>query len=130
MKQKDNTQSFKETELSGVGDTTVTIIWLLYFIRTKDRDDSSQYRRRYQECHTSGGDFQDVQQQADTAHHPKPLFIADKVDNGDITISHTSSEDMQVDRNTRPDMGTKYQRDGGMVTIFPLNLASSQGQAV
>jgi hypothetical protein len=35
MKQKDNTQSFKETELSGVGDTTVTIIWSVYFIRAQ-----------------------------------------------------------------------------------------------
>jgi hypothetical protein len=110
-KEKLNTRSSTESELVGVDDVSVMILWTKLFLQEQGYDINSNIL--YQDnksailLETNG---KKSPGKRNRALHIRYFFLTDQVEKGKVTIAYCPTDDMVGDFHTKPLQGEKFRK--------------------
>jgi hypothetical protein len=110
-KQKLNTKSSTESELVGVDDVSVMILWIKLFLEEQGYDINSNMLYQDNKCaillETNGKKSYGKRTRALNIHY---FFLTDQVEKGNVTIVYCPTDDMVGDFHTKPLQGEKFRK--------------------
>lgn len=111
-KQKLNTKSTCESEFVGNDDVISTMLQSLYFIKAQGILTNRICLYQDNKSTILLANHGQMSSSKRTKHlKAKCFFIADRVNDGEVTIEHLPIEEMCIDVNTKPNEGKRFRMD-------------------